>query len=1034
MERDYISACHCPMIELCAAIDGMASPGQHHSNLNSGWRVFAYLALIVVWFLSLAAWPLPAQGAGAQFVYDPAGRLVQVIAPDGTSAQYSYDLAGNLLAVTPLSASTADVTGFSASTGAAGGTSTIYGSGFSTNPSDNLVYFNGVAATVVSSTTNSLTVIIPNGATTGPVTVTDSNGTVQSAGNFVVSSSASTPTISSFSPQIVQAGTAVTIYGSNFQNTVSDDKVSFAKVVGTVTSASPTVLTTTVPPGTVSGRISVATPGGIAVSAGDFFMAPPGYAVSDIGGAAPLTIDGPPQTIAVPTAGQIGMAVFDGTEGQLINLSISAQTFPSNCQNADIFLDAPGAFGYQGSSSFCTGSTTFTLPTTGAYTLLILPGADTGSITMRVASTPLITGAIAVDGAPVTVTTTVPGQRIALTFAITTPGEVVNLQPSGVTFPSGCAAQTLTIEQQANADAYIASGDLCSAQGLTLPVGMYVLKVVPYGSDTGSVTLRMQSVQPIMGSIPIDGSAVTETTTSPGQRIQLTFVTTNANASIAVQPSGVSFSSGCYNGVLTITGPTPAVAELLRKDLCTARAVMLAGPGTYTLTVIPYGTDVGSVTLQLNSAPTVMSAIAIDGPPVTVTTTLPAQQAQLTLTTTTANQEVGVQLSACTFGDCSDAVLQVSGPPPANTYLASIHLSTSMQIVTLPSVGTNALTLIPYDTDLGAVTVALQNIPTITAPISIDGAPVTVTTTLPGQPIQFVFSTTNANQNIVVQPLNFTFPSGAPSWTVTGPTLASTAGDYVSYGNFYYGQTVTLASAGTYALTVVPVGTDTGSVTLQLQTKPPPLTGTISIDGGAVTSTTTASAQDIMLTTTTTSLNERVSVQASGYTFSSACNLSIIHVQEPPGFHNLYPGSVSSCPGLYGVQLAEIGTYTLDFQHWYPDTGSLTLQLAGIHDVTGTIQVGGDPVTATTTVPLQNILLTFSIATANQSITVQPSGSTFPSDCSYQTLKVTDATSNATHIYGNLCNPMSTQMPIGTYTLSVIPSGPGSVTLQITSP
>jgi hypothetical protein len=274
------------------------------------------------------------------------------------------------------------------------------------------------------------------------------------------------------------------------------------------------------------------------------------------------------------------------------------------------------------------------------------------------------------------------------------------------------------------------------------------------------------------------------------------------------------------------------------------------------------------------------------------------------------------------------------------------------------------------------------------------------------------------------------------TWMVTGPTLASTAWDYVSTGYLNSGQTVTLASAGTYALTVVPIGADTGSVTMQLQTKPPPVTGTISIDGAALTSTTTASAQDIVLTVTTSSLNQRVSVQTSAYTFPGACNLSYINAKAPPGFFELYPAvGVSSCPGLYGIQLAEIGTYTLDFSHWYPDIGSLTLQLATIHDVTGSIQVGGAPVTATTTVPLQNILLTFSIATANQTITVHPSSSTFPSDCSYQTLKVTDSTSNATYIYGNFCYPISSgQMPIGTYTLSVIPSGPGSTTLQITSP
>src|SRR6185437_16415244 len=69
-------------------------------------RLLAALVLVV-------ALPSITHATGAQYVHDPAGRLVQVIAPDGTSAQYTYDPAGNLLAITPLSATTAALTGFS---------------------------------------------------------------------------------------------------------------------------------------------------------------------------------------------------------------------------------------------------------------------------------------------------------------------------------------------------------------------------------------------------------------------------------------------------------------------------------------------------------------------------------------------------------------------------------------------------------------------------------------------------------------------------------------------------------------------------------------------------------------------------------------------------------------------------------------------------------------------------------------------------------------------------------------------------------
>jgi hypothetical protein len=67
MERDHVStaASHLPLIEQYAAIDIAASAGRRHSNLISALRVFAYLASIVVWSLSLAAWSLPAQAVTA---------------------------------------------------------------------------------------------------------------------------------------------------------------------------------------------------------------------------------------------------------------------------------------------------------------------------------------------------------------------------------------------------------------------------------------------------------------------------------------------------------------------------------------------------------------------------------------------------------------------------------------------------------------------------------------------------------------------------------------------------------------------------------------------------------------------------------------------------------------------------------------------------------------------------------------------------------------------------------------------------------
>lgn len=65
------------------------------------------------------------------------------------------------------------------------------------------------------------------------------------------------PTISSFSPLSGNAGTSITINGSNFNSTVSNNAVYFGSIAGTVTVATATSLTVTVPTGAMYGSITV---------------------------------------------------------------------------------------------------------------------------------------------------------------------------------------------------------------------------------------------------------------------------------------------------------------------------------------------------------------------------------------------------------------------------------------------------------------------------------------------------------------------------------------------------------------------------------------------------------------------------------------------------------------------------------------------------------------------------------------------------------------------------------------------------------
>lgn len=142
------------------------------------------VTLLVFSFVAVLSCGLLAYGQGTtQYVYDANGRLTGVIAPNGDAAIYRYDPAGNLTSIEHIGAGGFGVLSFSPQVGTIGDQITFVGVGLDTASS---VSFNGTPAQIVSATPSSLVALVPDGASTGLITLSGVRGTSTTATAFNV--------------------------------------------------------------------------------------------------------------------------------------------------------------------------------------------------------------------------------------------------------------------------------------------------------------------------------------------------------------------------------------------------------------------------------------------------------------------------------------------------------------------------------------------------------------------------------------------------------------------------------------------------------------------------------------------------------------------------------------------------------------------------------------------------------------------------------------------------------------------------------
>jgi YD repeat-containing protein len=765
-------------------------------GIGLNWRSRARVANVLVTLALLFALPAVAR-ADIVYVYDRLGRLIAVVDPASDAAVYHYDAVGNLTSISRQSSALVSVIDFNPGSGPIGSTVTIYGTGFSATPSENTVTFNGTAASISSASPTQLVATVPAGATTGSIAVTAPAGSASSSTAFTVTATNGVPAITSFTPAIATPGTGVSITGTNFEPTPTNNRLKFNITPAPITSSTATNISVPVPGGATSGRLSLATPGGTTQSTDDFFVPPPPNVAADVIFTGRASIGGATINAAIPSVGKIALIVFDGTAGQQVSVGIGVGGIvetntwvfhPNGTQMAWVYSDNNGR-----------DIQIESLPVTGTYTIRVAQANFSTGTKPITLSQDLIPGSIVVGGASVPVNITRPGQRARLTFAGTA-GQRLTLG-----FPGASMFDAITVTKPDGTTFATSPGntDLSIVMPPLPTTGTYGILVDPRYADTRNMTLTLS--EEVSGSLVVDGSALPLTLARVGQVARVTFsATAGQRLNLAVTNANLSAALTILKPDGTTLVPPTTVSNGNGID------TQVPTTGIYTIVIDPGATVTGSLTLTLSAE--IVGSITIGGSPVSVSVTRPGQKARLLFSGTTG-QRISLTATGATGNPSPDVrLLNPNGSLILYPYSQmNLGISTFMGPFTLPAtVPDYAVYLFTGGTGTGGATFTLHNVPEdVTGTLTINGPAAPVNITAPGQNSSFTFTGT-AGQVVTVRGASNTIGCGTLVLTFPNGNIGSAQ---QCAATFAWGATL---QTGTHTLKFDPTGANTGSVNLSV--------------------------------------------------------------------------------------------------------------------------------------------------------------------------------------------------------------------------
>lgn len=690
-----------------------------------------------------------------------------------------------------------------------------------------------------------------------------------------------------FNPASGPVGTTVTIFGTGFSPTPSENTVTFNGTTATVSSASQTQLVVTVPGSATTGSIGVTAPAGSASSSTPFTVT--------------VTNGAPTITSFTPTIGAPGTAVtITGT---------NFEPTPSHNRLRFNIVPAPitSSTGTNISVSVPGGATSGRLS-------LATPGGTTQSTDdffvpppPNTAANVSFTGRASIGGATVNATITSVG-KIALIVFDATAGQQLS---AGIGYGGVVETNTYVFRPDGAQLAWVYSDFYGrDIQIAALPVtGTYTIMVAPGPNYTGTKAITL-SQDLIVGPIVVGGASVPVNITRPGQRARLTFSGT------AGQRLTLGFPDASPFDAITVTKPdgTTLAAFAGSSDLSIAMPP-LPTTGTYGILVDPRYADPRNMTLTLSEE--VGGAIVIDGSALPLTLTRVGQVARVTFDAT-AGQRLNLAVTSATLS----TALSILKPDGSSWVTTSVSNNSVVDTGPAPTTGTYTIVLNPGPAVTGSLTLTLSA--EIAGSIAMGGSPVSVSITRPGQKARLTFSGT-ATQRVSLNIAGVTV-SGTAYVGLLNPNGTPISGfpnwsqmNFFGPGSGFLG-TYTLATTETaYAVYLAPSGTGIAGATFTLYNVPPDVTGTLTINGAAAPVTITVPGQNSSFTFTGTA-GQVVTLRGASNTIGCG---NFILIRPNSSMTVTQPCAATFSMGA----TLQTGTHTLIFDPSGAKTGSVNLSV-----------------------------------------------------------------------------------------------------------